>query len=207
MNEKTNTGKKTKSNMKWLIFSLVLGIAIALSFLPGLFRSKKLFEKSPLLGKEPIDFEVIDAKELENLQSIPKNKKTLKEIASENNTVIINFFASWCTECREERVKLNEIKKSDDKEKLKIVGVVFQDSKEKILNYLRELNPYDYIYFDKGETAIDYGVSGVPETFVIINGKIVKKFIGPISIYEIGKIIEEEKKNNNQEEKQIKSEN
>ncbi len=198
MNEKTNTVEKSKSNAKWLIFSSVLGIAIALSFLPGLFRSKKLFEKSPLLGKEPTDFEVIDTRELENLQNIPKNKRTLKEIASENKIVIINFFASWCTECREERIKLAEIKKSEDKERLKIVGVVFQDSKEKILNYLKETNPYDYIYFDEGEIAIDYGVSGVPETFVIVDSKIVKKFIGPISIYEIGKIIKEKKESNNQ---------
>jgi AhpC/TSA family. len=199
MNEKTNIEEKSKSNVKWIIFSSVLGIAVALSFLPGLFRSKKLFEKSPLLGKEPTDFEVIDPKELEDRQNIPKNKKTLKEIASENKIVIINFFASWCTECREERVKLTEIRKSNDKEKLKIVGVVFQDSKEKILKYLKENNPYDYIYFDEGETAIDYGVSGVPETFVIVDGKIAKKFIGPISIYEIGKIIEGEKQNKKQQ--------
>lgn len=78
MNEKTNIEEKSKSNVKWIIFSSVLGIAVALSFLPGLFRSKKLFEKSPLLGKEPTDFEVIDTKELEDRQNIPKKQKDLK---------------------------------------------------------------------------------------------------------------------------------
>jgi DsbE subfamily thiol:disulfide oxidoreductase len=192
MNEKTNTGKKTKSNMKWLIFSLVLGIAIALSFLPGLFRSKKLFEKSPLIGHEPPDFKAEKIKENENegTETEPiEETKSIKEIAAESKIVFINFFASWCTECKEEREKLMELKKNN--KEIKIVGVVFQDSKEKISNYLKEKNPYDYIYFDSGETAIDYGVSGVPETFLIIDGKIVKKFIGPISIYEATKIMKE----------------
>jgi len=183
---------KDKEKIRWLIFSVIFGIAIAIIFLPGLFRSKKLFEKSPLIGHEPPDFKAEKIKENENegtgTEPI-KEIKSIKEIAAESKIVFINFFASWCTECKEEREKLMELKKNN--KEIKIVGVVFQDSKEKISNYLKEKNPYDYIYFDSGETAIDYGVSGVPETFLIIDGKIVKKFIGPISIYEATKIIGE----------------
>jgi cytochrome c biogenesis protein CcmG/thiol:disulfide interchange protein DsbE len=183
---------KDKESIRWLIFSVIFGIAIVLIFLPGLFRSKKLFEKSPLIGHEPPDFKAEKIKENENegtgTESIEETK-SIREISAESKIVFINFFASWCTECKEEREKLIELKKNN--KEMKIVGVVFQDSKDKISNYLKEKNPYDYIYFDSGETAIDYGVSGVPETFLIIDGKIVKKFIGPISIYEATKIIGE----------------
>jgi cytochrome c biogenesis protein CcmG/thiol:disulfide interchange protein DsbE len=183
---------KDKEKIRWLIFSVIFGIAIAIIFLPGLFRSKKLFEKSPLIGHEPPDFKAEKIKENENegtgTEPIEETK-SIKEISAESKIVFINFFASWCTECKEEREKLMELKKNN--KEIKIVGVVFQDSKDKISNYLKEKNPYDYIYFDSGETAIDYGVSGVPETFLIIDGKIVKKFIGPISIYEATKIMGE----------------
>jgi DsbE subfamily thiol:disulfide oxidoreductase len=181
---------KDKERMRWLIFSVIFGAAIAIIFLPGLFRSKKLFEKSPLIGHEPPDFKAEKIKENEN-EEIGKEKETksIEEIAAESKIVFINFFASWCAECKEEKEKLIELKKNN--KEMKIVGVVFQDSKDKISDYLKEKNPYDYIYFDSGETAIDYGVSGVPETFLIIDGKIVKKFIGPISIYEATKIMGE----------------
>jgi DsbE subfamily thiol:disulfide oxidoreductase len=183
---------KDKEKIRWLIFSVIFGVAIVLIFLPGLFRSKKLFEKSPLIGHEPPDFKAEKIKENENEGTGTEpieEMKSIKEIAAESKIVFINFFASWCTECKEEREKLMELKKNN--KEIKIVGVVFQDSKDKISNYLKEKNPYDYIYFDSGETAIDYGVSGVPETFLIIDGKIVKKFIGPISIYEATKIMGE----------------
>ena len=169
---------------------LIVSGAFFFAFLPGVFKSKKLFESSELIGKSPPNFEV------ESISVIDKNasntisegtealRKTLHDVIAEaekeGKVVLINFFASWCNECAEEKVEFLRFK-----EIAKIVGVVFQDKKENIVRYLEDANPYDYIFFDNGETAIEYGITGVPETFVVKDGKIIKKFLGRFSPEEL----------------------
>ena len=172
-------------------FGLIVSGAFFFAFLPGVFKSKKLFEKSELIGKPPPNFEV------ENISAISRGVgdnstestksvfgKTLHDVIEEaereGKVVLINFFASWCNECAEEKVEFLRFK-----EIAKIVGVVFQDKKENIIKYLEDANPYDYIFFDNGETAIEYGITGVPETFVVKDGKIIKKFLGRFSPEEL----------------------
>ncbi|MCS7213548.1 MAG: redoxin domain-containing protein [Candidatus Calescibacterium sp.] len=169
--------------MKKVLVGAIFGTLIALIFLPSLFRSKKLFEKSTLIGKVPPDFVSED---------FSGNQKKISDI-SNGNTVFINFFASWCKECSAEREKLIELKSKT--KNIVIVGVAFNDSKDKIDKYLQEINPYDYIAYDKGEIALDYGATGVPETYIVINGKIARKIIGPIEFSEIAQIIENQKVN------------
>lgn len=168
--------------MKKILIGVLSGVIVSILFFPSLFRSKKLFEKSTLVGKFPPDFEIEDIK-----------NDVVKKISdiSKENIVILNFFASWCRECSEERRKLLQLKSSD--ENILIVGVVFNDSKDKISEYLKEINPYDFIAYDNGQIALDYGVAGVPETFVIRNQKIVKKFVGPVEIREVLKSIRVQK--------------
>jgi len=59
----------------------------------------------------------------------------------------------------------------------------YKDTKKNAKNFLEELgNPYDKIIFDnKGTNAIEWGAYGVPESFLIINNKIIKKYIGPLN--------------------------
>ena len=67
--------------------------------------------------------------------------------------------------------------------KIKIIGINYKDTKKNAENFLLELgNPYDKIIFDKkGINAIELGAYGVPESFFIHNGKIIKKIIGPLN--------------------------
>ncbi len=162
--------------------SLAIVLAVLAIFLPGVFRSKKLFDVNPVIGNAPPNFNLIEA----NFEGKDRTKKQLSEIVSEDNIVIINFFASWCNECSHERRTLLKLK-----DKAKIIGVVFGDKEKNIEDYLKELNPYDYISFDNGEIAVEYGVTGVPETFVVVKGKIVKKFVGPVKIGEITMLVEQ----------------
>ena len=79
--------------------------------------------------------------------------------------------------------------------KVEIIGINYKDNKIKAQRFLDELgNPYKNIIFDKeGVNAIEWGAYGVPETFLIHDGIIVKKYIGPLNnklIKEIKLIIE-----------------
>ncbi len=169
-------------------FGLIVSGAFFFAFLPGVFKSKKLFEKSELIGKPPPNFEVenivIRGGIIDTSTESSKARKTLHDVIAEaekeGKAVLINFFASWCKECAEEKTEFLRFKKI-----AKIVGVVFQDKKENIIRYLEDTNPYDYIFFDNGETAIEYGITGVPETFVVKDGKIIKKFLGRFSPEEL----------------------
>ena len=98
-----------------------------------------------------------------------------------NEITLVNFFATWCKPCRDEH---SYIKKFADEKKIKIIGINFKDDQNKSIQWLKKLgNPYSNIAIDKnGEIAIDWGVYGIPETFVINSRGIIKyKHVGPIT--------------------------
>ena len=110
------------------------------------------------------------------------SEKELTSIEIFENDIyyLLNIWASWCIPCRDEHPYLMELKKN---EKLKIVGLNYKDKVKNANKFLNELNnPYSLILSDTdGTTAIEWGAYGVPETFLIYNGKIIKKIIGPMN--------------------------
>ena len=96
-------------------------------------------------------------------------------------TTLVNFFATWCGPCREEHPYL---KKLSNEKKLKIIGINYKDDPKKTKVWLDELgNPYSHIISDNnGRLGIDWGVRGIPETFIVNSKGIIKyKLIGPIT--------------------------
>jgi cytochrome c biogenesis protein CcmG/thiol:disulfide interchange protein DsbE len=94
---------------------------------------------------------------------------------------LLNVWASWCVSCRAEHPLLNELAKM---KLVPILGLNYKDQDLAAIKWLAELgNPYDLSIVDaKGLVGIDYGVYGVPETFVIDQtGKVAFKHIGPIT--------------------------
>ena len=94
---------------------------------------------------------------------------------------LLNVWASWCVSCRAEHPRLNELAKM---KLVPILGLNYKDQDLAAIKWLAELgNPYDLSIVDaKGLVGIDYGVYGVPETFVIDQtGKVAFKHIGPIT--------------------------
>ncbi|MGH2694609.1 MAG: TlpA family protein disulfide reductase [Actinomycetota bacterium] len=97
--------------------------------------------------------------------------------------VIVNFWASWCTECRKEHPNFVAAWQRYRDRGVTFLGVLFQDSEANARAYMKELGGDWPTLLDPGsETAIDYGVYGVPETFFIdSDGTIVHKQIGGVS--------------------------
>ena len=114
-----------------------------------------------------------------------------EKIFKDDNYYLMNIWASWCIPCRDEHEFLMKLKNN---QKIRLIGFNYKDKFKNAKSFLKDLgNPYDIIVSDKDGTAsIDWGAYGVPESFLIYQNKIIKKFIGPIKnedLLEIQKII------------------
>lgn len=105
----------------------------------------------------------------------------LNDEAITGKLTLLNVWASWCVPCRQEHPFLVDLAKD---ERLNIVGLNYKDKPFNAAQFLTGLgNPYTAVGVDStGEATIDWGVYGVPETFVIApDGTIIYKHIGPIT--------------------------
>jgi cytochrome c biogenesis protein CcmG/thiol:disulfide interchange protein DsbE len=99
----------------------------------------------------------------------------------DGQVTVVNIFASWCGPCRVEHPQLVALAAD---ERIRVVGIDYKDQPANALRFLNELgNPYAAIGVDtRGRAAIDWGVYGVPETFVVDRAGVIRfKFIGPLS--------------------------
>ena len=152
--------------------------AIIFLFILLIFSYLLLIDRNPseipsaLLNKNVPKFET---------DSLMKDEKFISSKEFGDEIVLVNFFATWCKPCRDEH---EYIKLFSSKKKIKIIGINYKDNSKKTLEWLRELgNPYSDVPIDKdGKIAIDWGVYGIPETFVINSKGIIKyRHIGPVT--------------------------
>jgi len=110
-----------------------------------------------------------------------ENKIFISPGEFENETTLVNFFATWCKPCRDEHPYL---KKLSDEKRLKIIGINYKDDSKRAVKWLEKLgNPYSSILVDpNARLGIDWGVYGLPETFIVnSNGMIKYRLVGPIT--------------------------
>lgn len=103
----------------------------------------------------------------------------LADTLASGDVTLVNFWASWCPPCRAEHPKLLELEAAG----IPIIGVNFKDTEANASKYLREDdNPFVGVAFDpKGRTAIDWGVTAPPETFILDgDGTVLFRFAGPL---------------------------
>jgi len=114
-------------------------------------------------------------------ESLLYDKKFISTEEFGNKTTIVNFFATWCKPCREEH---RYIKRLSNIKGIKIVGINYKDNPQRTIKWLKELgNPYSNIAIDSnGQIGIDWGVYGLPETFIVNAKGIIKyRHVGPIT--------------------------
>ena len=148
---------------------LFLGLAVLLGI--GLTLNPREVP-SPLIGKPVPAFDLPPVKG----RTLGLSSADLKSEVS-----LVNVFASWCTACREEHPLLMELKKNGI---VLIHGLNYKDKPNDAESWLNELgDPYTRTGADlNGRVGIEWGVYGVPETFVVDrNGGIAYKHIGPLT--------------------------
>ncbi|HVC54558.1 MAG TPA: DsbE family thiol:disulfide interchange protein [Stellaceae bacterium] len=97
---------------------------------------------------------------------------------------LVNAFASWCAPCREEHPALNALARTG---RVAIYGIDYKDKPQAALAWIGALgDPYTRIGADDGRVGIDWGVYGVPETFIVDRtGRIRYKHVGPLTTADI----------------------
>ena len=162
-------------------FSIIIFFIIFLVFYKGLENSN-IYSPNISLKKSIPLFET---------EILGENRKiNSKDIFVENEFYLVNIWASWCVPCRDEHAFLINLSKQKN---IKIIGINYKDKNKNAINFLKELSsPYQTVLLDlDGTLAIEWGAYGVPETFLIYNKKIIKKFIGPLnqdSLFELKKL-------------------
>jgi cytochrome c biogenesis protein CcmG/thiol:disulfide interchange protein DsbE len=157
---------------------------IAFALLAALFAKQLLFGgdtsriPSALIGK-PAPMSDLPPLEGMNVPGMPA------AALREGHVTLVNIFASWCVPCRAEHGFLMQLA-ADAGLKAKgvrIAGISYKDDAEQAKGFLARGNPYAAIGVDRaGRAAIDWGVYGVPETFIVRgDGTIAYKLIGEIS--------------------------
>jgi len=154
-------------------FLLPLGIFIVLvGFLAAGLRLNPREIPSPFIDKPAPVFK---------LAQLHETGKTLAKEDMQGKVWLLNVWASWCVSCREEHPVLLDLAKTNV---VPIVGLNYKDQRNDALGWLKQFgDPYTLSISDTdGRVGIDYGVYGVPETFVIDKTGVIRyKQIGPVT--------------------------
>ena len=158
---------------KLLLIPSILFLSILLTFFYLL-----IIERDPsaipsnLLDKNIPKFET---------ESLLRKERFISSKEFGNEIILVNFFATWCLPCRDEHIY---IKRFSNEKGIRVIGINYKDNSKKTIQWLKNLgNPYSNVPIDKnGRIAIDWGVYGIPETFIVSSKGIIKyRHIGPVT--------------------------
>jgi cytochrome c biogenesis protein CcmG/thiol:disulfide interchange protein DsbE len=179
------SGKSTARRLIVLV-PLAAFLVLALLFLVRLFAGDPSHLPSALIGR-PVP--VAELPPIANLVRDGQPVPGLNPADFAGRVTLVNVWASWCVPCHDEAPLL--LKLSADK-RFQIVGINYKDQPDNARRFLgRYGNPFALSGADQnGRVAIEWGVYGVPETFVVgRDGKIAFKLVGPISEDNLQKIL------------------
>jgi cytochrome c biogenesis protein CcmG/thiol:disulfide interchange protein DsbE len=157
--------------MKRYLLPLAIFLGLV-AFLAAGLRLNPREVPSPLIGREAPAF---------TLQSLNDPGRSLSGSDLRGQVWLLNVWASWCVSCRDEHALLVDLARAGA---VPIYGLNYKDSREPALAWLDHMgNPYTASVMDgEGRVGINFGVYGVPETFVIDRqGRIRYKHVGPLT--------------------------
>jgi cytochrome c biogenesis protein CcmG/thiol:disulfide interchange protein DsbE len=149
---------------------------------PSKIPSALIGQPAPQTALPPLDGLVHDGAQVPGLDPVKFKGKVS----------VVNVWASWCVPCHEEAPLLTELGKD---KRLQIVGINYKDAPDNARRFLgRYGNPFGIVGVDRnGRAAIEWGVYGVPETFVVgRQGTIVYKMVGPVTPDNIDTVLKAE---------------
>lgn len=163
---------------------LVLLPVIVFSALAGLFLFQLTLGTDPSTIPSALIGKPAPESDLPPVARLIKNGEQMEGFSRQDllgKVSVVNIFASWCGPCRQEHPLLEELATRDG---FQMIGINYKDKPQNARRFLGSLgNPYDRVGADaNGRAAIEWGVYGVPETFIVgPDGLIRYKFIGPLS--------------------------
>jgi cytochrome c biogenesis protein CcmG, thiol:disulfide interchange protein DsbE len=162
-------------------YLLPLGIFVVLVVFLGVGLGLNPTEvPSPLVGRPAPQF---------RLKELHDPNRELQPAELKGKVWILNVWASWCVSCRTEHPVLNAW---SQRRNLTLIGLNYKDRPEDALRWLESLgNPYTLSVIDgEGRAGLDWGVYGVPESFVVDKKGIIRyKHIGPISMDDVESVL------------------
>jgi cytochrome c biogenesis protein CcmG/thiol:disulfide interchange protein DsbE len=169
-----------RKTSRWLVAPLIIFSALAAMFYYALQSGDPSRLPSALIGKPAPQLTLDPVPDLVN------NGQPVRGLApgdlTRGRVSVVNFWASWCVPCVQEHPLLVELKRRTD---IDLFGINYKDQAPAARRFLgRYGNPFTAVGVDSnGRAAIEWGVYGMPETFVVDGaGRIVYKHVGPISL-------------------------
>jgi cytochrome c biogenesis protein CcmG/thiol:disulfide interchange protein DsbE len=169
-----------------VMLPLIAFLALAGLFLYRLGTGDPSKLPSALIGRQA---PTIDLPAIEGLTRDGKPVPGLSSATFAGNVTLVNVWASWCVPCHDEAPLLDQMAKD---KRFQIVGINYKDAPDNARRFLNRYgNPFAAAGADdKGRSSIDWGVYGVPETFLIgRNGAIAYKLVGPITPENLVKVL------------------
>ncbi|MFB9268922.1 DsbE family thiol:disulfide interchange protein [Bradyrhizobium erythrophlei] len=175
---------------RWLVaLPLIVFLALAALFLLRLYGGDPSKIPSALIGR-PAPQTALPA--LDGLMKDGAQVPGLDPAAFKGKVSVVNVWASWCVPCHDEAPLLTELGKD---KRFQIIGINYKDAPDNARRFLgRYGNPFGIVGVDgNGRASIEWGVYGVPETFVVgREGTIVYKLVGPVTPDNVDRVLKAE---------------
>jgi cytochrome c biogenesis protein CcmG/thiol:disulfide interchange protein DsbE len=163
----------SRRRLVWIVVPVAVIVALLIALLASSEPATNRVSQSPLLGKAAPSIDGVD-----------RDGNTFSLADHRGQWVLVNFFATWCAECVTEHPELIAFDEAHEASKEAVVVSLAFDDRSAAVDEFFERNGGEWpvLIDDTGPVAIDYGVSGVPESYLIApNGRVVRKVIGGVT--------------------------